>query len=98
MFPTISPFLAPCSHSPSHSIESTDHLSYHWTLNPPYLRSIIIQKKKKVATEKPCYICHRPTVTVLATLKMEDWLYTCDGHLSDPYVPCHSKVNPKHQS
>lgn len=37
MFPTISPFLAPCSHSPSHSIESTDHLFYPWTLNPPYL-------------------------------------------------------------
>ncbi|AFR97261.2 hypothetical protein C343_05406 [Cryptococcus neoformans C23] len=43
-----------------------------------------IYYERKVATEKPCYICHRPTVTVLATLKMEDWLYTCDGHLSDP--------------
>ncbi|KGB76690.2 hypothetical protein CNBG_2528 [Cryptococcus deuterogattii R265] len=40
--------------------------------------------ERKVATEKPCYICHRPTTTVLTTLKMEDWLYTCDGHLSDP--------------
>ncbi|WVO15168.1 hypothetical protein L204_102812 [Cryptococcus depauperatus] len=39
--------------------------------------------ERKVGTAKPCYICMRPTTTVLATLKTEDFLYTCDGHLSD---------------
>ncbi|ORX39579.1 VPS4-associated protein 1 [Kockovaella imperatae] len=43
-----------------------------------------IYYERKVATARPCYICKRPTETVLATLKTEDFLYTCDGHLSDP--------------
>ena len=28
-------------------------------------------------------MCMRPTTTVLATIKSEDFLYTCDGHLED---------------
>ncbi|WOO83408.1 UPF0589 protein [Vanrija pseudolonga] len=39
--------------------------------------------ERKTATARACYICHRPTQTVLATLKSEDFLYTCDGHLGD---------------
>ncbi|WVQ77911.1 hypothetical protein IAR50_007617 [Cryptococcus sp. DSM 104548] len=46
-----------------------------------------IYYERKVGTAKPCYICHRPTTTVLATLKTEDFLYTCDVHLSDPASP-----------
>jgi hypothetical protein len=42
--------------------------------------------QQKVATERPCYICRRPTQVVLATIKTEDFLYTCIGHLTDPYV------------
>jgi hypothetical protein len=38
---------------------------------------------QKVATAKPCYICRRPTRTVLATLKTDDFVYTCDAHLTD---------------
>jgi AAA-ATPase Vps4-associated protein 1 len=28
-------------------------------------------------------MCYRPTTTVLATLNTTDFLYTCDGHLTD---------------
>jgi len=41
---------------------------------------------QKVATAKPCYICKRPTETVLSTIKTEDFLYTCESHLGDTYV------------
>ena len=41
---------------------------------------------QKVATAKPCYICKRPTETVLSTIKTEDFLYTCESHLTDSYV------------
>ncbi|RSH87869.1 uncharacterized protein EHS24_000387 [Apiotrichum porosum] len=40
--------------------------------------------ERKVGTARPCYVCRRPTQTVLATLKSEDFVYTCDSHLSDP--------------
>ncbi|EPT02802.1 hypothetical protein FOMPIDRAFT_1099496, partial [Fomitopsis schrenkii] len=40
--------------------------------------------KRAVATARPCYVCHKPTVTVLATIQTVDFLYTCDTHLSDP--------------
>jgi len=39
--------------------------------------------KRTAATAKPCYMCYRPTTTVLATLNTTDFLYTCDGHLID---------------
>ncbi|KAH9927118.1 VPS4-associated protein 1 [Epithele typhae] len=40
--------------------------------------------KRAVGTEKACYVCHKPTKTVLATLNTTDFLYTCDTHLADP--------------
>ncbi|ORY23701.1 VPS4-associated protein 1 [Naematelia encephala] len=43
-----------------------------------------IYYERKTGTARSCYVCRRPTQTVLATLKTEDFLYTCDGHLSDP--------------
>ncbi|CAK9787383.1 DUF1742-domain-containing protein [Cutaneotrichosporon oleaginosum] len=43
--------------------------------------------ERKVGTSRPCYVCRRPTTTVLATLKTEDFLYTCEGHLSDVATP-----------
>jgi hypothetical protein len=30
-----------------------------------------------------CYVCLKPTTTVLATINVVDFLYTCPGHLSD---------------
>ncbi|TXT08779.1 hypothetical protein VHUM_02907 [Vanrija humicola] len=42
-----------------------------------------IYYERKTATARGCYICHRPTQTVLATLRSEDYLYTCPGHLGD---------------
>ncbi|KAF8529252.1 VPS4-associated protein 1 [Hysterangium stoloniferum] len=39
--------------------------------------------KRTAATAKSCYMCYRPTTTVLATLNTTDFLYTCDGHLTD---------------
>lgn len=38
---------------------------------------------QKVGTPRSCYICRRETTTVLATLKTEDFLYTCEVHLTD---------------
>ncbi|KAI1789025.1 VPS4-associated protein 1 [Ganoderma leucocontextum] len=40
--------------------------------------------KRVVGTAKACYICNKPTTTVLATINTLDFLYTCDTHLSDP--------------
>ncbi|KAI0773988.1 VPS4-associated protein 1 [Fomes fomentarius] len=40
--------------------------------------------KRAVGTAKPCYVCNKPTTTVLATINTVDFLYTCDSHLSDP--------------
>lgn len=34
-------------------------------------------------TAKACYVCYKPTTTVLATVNTVDFLYTCLGHLSD---------------
>jgi hypothetical protein len=37
-----------------------------------------------VGTERPCFICYKPTTIVLATINTVDFLYTCSTHLSDP--------------
>ena len=37
-----------------------------------------------MGTPKACYVCNKPTTTVLATINTVDFLYTCDAHLSDP--------------
>jgi len=39
--------------------------------------------KRTTAIAKACYICYKPTVTVLATIDTTDFLYTCAIHLSD---------------
>lgn len=36
-----------------------------------------------VATAKSCFVCYRPTTTVLATVNATDFVYTCDMHLAD---------------
>ncbi|CAE6448761.1 unnamed protein product [Rhizoctonia solani] len=40
--------------------------------------------KRAVATPRACYICNKPTTTVLSTQPVVDFIYTCDAHLSDP--------------
>ncbi|TCD66816.1 hypothetical protein EIP91_000894 [Steccherinum ochraceum] len=40
--------------------------------------------KRAVGTPKACYVCHKPTTTVLATINTVDFIYSCDGHLTDP--------------
>ncbi|KAH8106314.1 DUF1742-domain-containing protein [Cristinia sonorae] len=40
--------------------------------------------KRAVGTPKACYVCRKPTSTVLATINTVDFIYTCDGHLTDP--------------
>ncbi|KAJ6627531.1 VPS4-associated protein 1 [Mycena sp. CBHHK59/15] len=40
--------------------------------------------KRTAGTPKACYICHKPTTTVLATVPLVDFLYTCPTHLTDP--------------
>lgn len=39
---------------------------------------------KTAGTPKACYVCYKPTTTVLATKDTVDFLYSCDGHLKDP--------------
>lgn len=43
-----------------------------------------LRSPQAVATARPCYVCHKPTSTVLATIQLVDFLYSCDTHLSDP--------------
>ncbi|KAH8102813.1 DUF1742-domain-containing protein [Phellopilus nigrolimitatus] len=40
--------------------------------------------KRAAATQKSCFVCSRPTATVLATKDSVDFFYACDGHLKDP--------------
>ncbi|PSR73482.1 hypothetical protein PHLCEN_2v10774 [Hermanssonia centrifuga] len=40
--------------------------------------------KRAVGTPRDCYVCYKPTTTVLATINTVDFIYTCEGHLSDP--------------
>ncbi|KAL4081982.1 VPS4-associated protein 1 [Scleroderma yunnanense] len=39
--------------------------------------------KRTAATAKACFICYKPTTTVLATIDTIDFLYTCPIHLTD---------------
>lgn len=34
--------------------------------------------------QKPCFICYKPTTSVLLSLNSIDFLYTCPPHLKDP--------------
>ncbi|KAF8897228.1 VPS4-associated protein 1 [Infundibulicybe gibba] len=43
-----------------------------------------IYYKRTAATAKACFVCYKPTTTVLATTNTVDFLYTCPGHLTDP--------------
>jgi len=38
---------------------------------------------KTTATPKACFVCYKPTNTVLATINTVDFLYTCPVHLTD---------------
>ncbi|KAF9057440.1 VPS4-associated protein 1 [Panaeolus papilionaceus] len=40
--------------------------------------------KRTAGTPKACYVCYKPTTTVLATINTVDFLYTCPTHLVDP--------------
>ncbi|KAJ3906050.1 DUF1742-domain-containing protein [Lentinula edodes] len=39
--------------------------------------------KRTTGTPKACWVCFKPTTTVLATINTVDFLYTCDSHLTD---------------
>lgn len=41
-------------------------------------------QRQTAGTAKACYVCFKPTTTVLATANAADFLYTCPTHLSDP--------------
>ncbi|KAJ3520309.1 hypothetical protein NM688_g9181 [Phlebia brevispora] len=40
--------------------------------------------KRAVGTPRACYVCYKPTTTVLATINTVDFVYVCDTHLTDP--------------
>ncbi|MCJ1392230.1 hypothetical protein MMC18_005097 [Xylographa bjoerkii] len=35
------------------------------------------------SSSKPCYVCYKPTVSVLITPDNKDFFYACRGHLKD---------------
>ncbi|CAA7260250.1 unnamed protein product [Cyclocybe aegerita] len=39
--------------------------------------------KRTAGTAKACYVCFKPTTTVLATINTVDFLYACSTHLTD---------------
>ncbi|KAJ7688434.1 VPS4-associated protein 1 [Mycena rosella] len=39
--------------------------------------------KRTAGTPKACYVCSKPTTTVLATISTVDFIYTCPTHLTD---------------
>ncbi|KAF9263682.1 DUF1742-domain-containing protein [Marasmius fiardii PR-910] len=39
--------------------------------------------KRLAGTPRPCYVCDKPTTTVLATINTVDFIYTCLTHLTD---------------
>ncbi|KAG5644586.1 hypothetical protein DXG03_008160 [Asterophora parasitica] len=39
--------------------------------------------KRTAGTAKACFVCYKPTTTVLATINTTDFLYACPGHLTD---------------
>ncbi|KAJ1308606.1 hypothetical protein OPQ81_004304 [Rhizoctonia solani] len=39
--------------------------------------------KRAVGIARACFVCHKPTTTVLSTQPVVDFIYTCDVHLSD---------------
>jgi AAA-ATPase Vps4-associated protein 1 len=51
---------------------------------PVARRSPCSSRRQATATPKACYVCYKPTTTVLATAGTTDFLYTCDAHLADP--------------
>ncbi|KAL0572235.1 hypothetical protein V5O48_009717 [Marasmius crinis-equi] len=40
--------------------------------------------KRTAATAKACYVCSKPSTTVLATINTTDFIYACPTHLTDP--------------
>jgi len=40
--------------------------------------------KRTAGTARACFICYRPTPTVLATAQNVDFIYVCESHLNDP--------------
>jgi hypothetical protein len=44
---------------------------------------VSLNSRQTAGTAKACYVCYKPTTTVLATLNTVDFLYTCDAHLTD---------------
>ncbi|KAF7331881.1 Proteasome endopeptidase complex [Mycena kentingensis (nom. inval.)] len=53
-----------------------------------------LNSPKTAGTSKPCFICYKPTTTVLATINTVDFLYTCDLHLQDPGFASESVQTP----
>ncbi|KII95896.1 hypothetical protein PLICRDRAFT_99224 [Plicaturopsis crispa FD-325 SS-3] len=39
--------------------------------------------KRTAGTPKACWVCFRPTTTVLSTINTVDFIYTCPSHLTD---------------
>ena len=46
--------------------------------------SSIKATRKTAGTPRACYVCYKPTPTVLATVNTVDFIYACDTHLKDP--------------
>ncbi len=47
------------------------------------LPNIYHHRRVVAASSKPCFICYKPTTSVLITPDNRDFFYTCQGHLTD---------------
>jgi hypothetical protein len=42
-----------------------------------------LKQPQTAGTAKACFVCYRPSTTVLATINTVDFIYVCPGHLTD---------------
>ncbi|XP_006459976.1 hypothetical protein AGABI2DRAFT_202508 [Agaricus bisporus var. bisporus H97] len=53
--------------------------------------------KRTAGTAKACFVCYRPSTTVLATINTVDFIYVCPSHLSDLNFASQVKEETKSQ-
>ncbi|KAL9058549.1 MAG: hypothetical protein Q9162_001704 [Coniocarpon cinnabarinum] len=68
--------------TPSNLTTSSTQTANANTASPP-LPNLYHRRLVAATNQKPCYICHKPSATVLITPDFRDFFYVCAGHLKD---------------
>jgi len=66
-----------------HTINIKQDPSLHMTSITGSLPNIYHHRHVVAGSSKPCFICYKPTTSVLITPDNRDFFYTCQGHLTD---------------